>query len=114
MSMPDLRDVPGAVRSLGTSGIAILAILLIAYLLIERVVSREDLLIQQGAAMGERLLGIEQAIQDADEADRRRFQEWAQSHERDRNLTRAWLRANCYASANGDPGARQHCDQVGR
>ena len=110
----DARDVPQIARSLGVSGIAIIAITLLAYILIDRVVSREDTLIQQGAVASERLLGIEQAIEAADEADRRRFQEFVRELENSQRITEAWLRANCYAQANGDQGARMYCDEVGR
>ena len=101
------------------------------YMLIDRVIEREDAIYDEEVKIRERLIAIDAAIAaesvartTADQATEARFRDWLATQAEQLTAIRngfgtlaAWQRASCYASAvaaNGDAdAARLHCDGVG-
>lgn len=117
------QDVPRLAKWLGPNGFLVFVALVLlggmGYLIIERVIDREDQILAEERIIRERLIVLQQEITSANEDSQRRFQEWADL-QRAQNETLSsgisiiqdWLRAGCYAAANGDAQAQAHCNDV--
>ena len=95
----DSKDVYGVIRTLG--GMGVLGVLF--YVVLQQVIAHE-------IAIEQRLVRLEATLEESVEAEQRRFEQFMAVQRE----TNQWLRANCYAAANGDPDARAECNQVGK
>ena len=67
-----------------------------------QVVSKEDQIIDGVGRLADGFFDLSDSIKAGNEESEQRFQRLEQ-----------WLRAGCYASANGSSESREHCDEVG-
>ena len=108
----DSHDIPKVVKLLSPMGIiAVLLTVIVAsggWVILQDIVSKEDQIIRELSETRAQIRQLEQEIQQSAEATERRFS----THLRHLELLAAWMRASCYASANGDPEARRYCDEV--
>ena len=101
---------------LGPAGLmgvlAVLGILGVSYMLIDKIIAREDRIIEQEIQINVRLTHLEGAVVQMGISAEDRFIEWSRIQERQHRALVAWLRASCYSAANGDNDARSYCDDV--
>ena len=114
----DTKDVSALARWLGPNGLstvmAVGAMAFFGWFILTQIVEREELILNR---LGEVKGSVDKAVQEADRRQQNSLSvmtTWQTDMSvRHREIT-AWLRAGCYANANGDPDARRYCDEVGR
>lgn len=126
----ETKDLPRLAKWLGpNSFIAFVALVLLggaaysqnqlAKSIGQEVIDREDQILSEERIIRERLVVLEQEIKSANIAAQQRFDDWMRMQEElnetwGDGLTTVgdWLRASCYAAANGDSAAQAHCNNV--
>ena len=120
----DSADAPKLAATMGRSGTIILVLIaaligfagFFGYLVVQRedeIIAREDLILQEEIIIRQRIDGLERAVSASNSEAEERFQKWLDAQTRQHSALVAWLRAGCYASANGSAESRAYCDRVG-